>query len=515
MPVNNDYFDADMGVIWLQPDGPNTTVYPLFCHNTDGPDEPLGDVTTRMCRTERGWQTVLRSQGLPGESTLSIEARMEKTRSWLQYQSGRRKSMPVYIQSSHCGPVTEFSNYEVGTPIHNAIITSRGRSAMVRGMADAGDGAADATAMTFDLSGEPGPLAEYWPLVITFRTIAEAEPLRDIWMDAQTWGACDCAADGCEVGTIVPDATGPGSSADIWHTTSGWVTGAAGATDPFAVAEDVAFVVRFALDRDTTRIIVGRGTTDAGNPAEIGYSDNAGATWTNVNVGTTNGEYFAHGGAGFALDSKHIWVCTDQGNIFFSSNAGLTWTDQGAPAPAPVEDLLCIRFLDENYGCCVGGTAGASSVFLSTVDGGAHWTLGTGPAANQMSGIAVLDSCHLWATMYNGALYYSNDYGTTWTQRVLLQPATRLGDIDAWDEFNMAICGYRTIAATTYATVWRTVNGGADWEEYRYTGALTASYFGLNAVWMCDPNHIFAVGDVDTGGSVGTILELAPAGATA
>ncbi len=38
MPTESDFFSADQAEIWVQPGGPNTTVYLLPCANSDAID---------------------------------------------------------------------------------------------------------------------------------------------------------------------------------------------------------------------------------------------------------------------------------------------------------------------------------------------------------------------------------------------------------------------------------------------------------------------------------------------
>jgi photosystem II stability/assembly factor-like uncharacterized protein len=509
MPVMNDYFDGDMGIIWVQPGGANTECFPIPCLNLDSIDEPWGDVVSRMCKMGDGsYGVVHRSQGLPGESTFTLEMWLPKTRNWLQVQAARRCPMPVYYHAYQCGRPDTFLNYDYGELQKNSLITARNKGGLQRGMADAGEGPADMATMSFDLSAEPMP-PEYWKLVETVRAAEEDEALRDIAFCnvTQCLGPCGAAEAICNDGVIVADAASE-ETAEVWFSADAGASWADSATDPFAASLDIAWVVCFQIDRDTTRILVGRGTLDGG-AASVSYSDDGGDTWTEVDVGSTNDEYFLHGGAGFALNGRNIWVCTDQSNIFFSSDYGLTWTDQEAPDTA--EGLMAIDFIDENHGVCVGGTKTTSSVVLVTHDGGEHWTEVAGPASALLTGVSVIDNNRFWVVTEGGAVYFTLDYGATWTERTLPVAATALGDVDFLDEFCGAICGNYNETAN-YGIVYRTFNGGYDWEHYitvtEFDSAL--AYYGLNSVWVCDYNHVYSVGEqVD---SVGLILELSASG---
>ena len=103
-----------------------------------------------------------------------------------------------------------------------------------------------------------------------------------------------------------------------------WLTSDKGATwanatglvpSPFA-GGDIMAGVCFPVGKDTTRLLVASGPK-AGS-AQIAYSDDDGATWSTVTVGSTAWEGASGAGALFALDWTHIWFATDHGNVYFS-----------------------------------------------------------------------------------------------------------------------------------------------------------------------------------------------------
>lgn len=506
-----DYFTDLMGMIWVQPGGPNTRPYPLICHDMTDIDEELGGVTTMLCQNSQGgWDVAHRSQGAPTSSTFTIETWLRKTRTWLQKQVERRCEIPVYVHWTECPPSNVFLNYEEGKQLQDSIITNKSLSDSAKQRGEEGQ-EPTMLGQAFDLTSIPMP-PDYWKLVLSIPTIAEVEALRDIAFcsPGRCDGPCGAQEDIGTDGIIVADFT-VAAAADVWFTANGWGTGAAGATQPYAVSMVVASAVCVHIDKDVIRHIVARGTLDGG-PADIAYSDDAGATWTVVDVGTTNDEFAVHGGALFALDQYNIWLCTDQGAIYKSEDAALTWTDQNAPLPAGgAEELFCIDFIDASFGMCVGGTTGASSVLLTTTDGGAHWTLGTGATAEIQTGVNVIDSIHAWVTTETGVLQYTNDFGTNWAARLLPSTPDALGDVDFLDRYNGTVGGFETVSAAELATIWRTPDGGFSWEEHQHDTAFdSGATYGLNSVVMLDPNHIFAVGEpVDT---LGLIMELSAKG---
>lgn len=498
-----------MGVIWVQPDGPNTQSYPLFCYNVDSYDAALGDVTTALClNAKRQWETVHRSQGGPSRATFTLEAYLEKTRDWLQKQIVKRCPMGMYVHWSDCGNADYFLGYQFGQAFHNAYITGESKGNMVLRKGEEGQ-TATPSGRSYEVSADPQP-PEYWPLVVARRTTAEAEPIRDLTFcdAAQCEGACGAAADICTDGMYSSDNTGA-AVAEVWYSNDGLANSVVGGAIPFAVSVAAGPIECFASDTGVMRTLIGQATSDAAH-MKIAYSDSATlAAWSAaIDVGAVDTEYFIHGGAINALDYHHIWACSNKGNIYFSSDGGVTWTDQGAPEPTPAEALYCIDFIDDKYGMCVGGTTGASCVVLTTTDGGDHWTLQTGVGAHMLTGVSVIDPYRAWACSDTGELWYTSDFGVTWTQRTLPTAAVSLGDVEFLDAYNGACTGTR---ATLLPVVYRTVDGGYNWEMYSYTaldGAVET--FGMNSVHMCDPNHIYAVGEV--AGALGLILDLSAKG---
>jgi hypothetical protein len=511
-----------MGMAFVQPGGPATITYPLLCHLIGDTDEPEGDVTTTLCRTADGkWETAHRSQGAPSSATLSFEVWLSKTRLWLQRLKNRRCPFPIYIHHSECPPWDVFDNYDSGQVFKWPFITSRGQANV--GLQRGEEGQAQTqTNQTYELSAEPDA-PEYWKLVHTRRTITEDQPLRDIAFcnAARCVTGCGDLEDECKDGVIVCDAAT--AIADVWFTTDYGVTWIAATAQPFDSGEDVNSVVCFYTGRDAVRHIAMRGSVDTGSDAEVAYTDDAGGTaWTNVPLATSASEYGMHSGGLFALDQNHIWAVTSGCSVFFSDDAGVTWTDQAAPG---TQELYYVHFIDERYGWCVGD----ARYMLYTTDGGDHWSVPTntaGAADDVYTCVATIDRNRAFVggrdTGATAALfYYTTDAGTTWTSYLArLELAvdggtiTHIGDVMFYDEFAGAVTGTWNDGTSDYKGTWRTINGGWDWEFYYDDGdafdTTTQEYQGGNAVWICNYNQIFSVGAPSD--STGTVEELSALG---
>jgi photosystem II stability/assembly factor-like uncharacterized protein len=390
-----------------------------------------------------------------------------------------------------------FTNFDRTFILTNARVTSRGLTALAARTPDDNT----RSEQSFDLSGES--LLRFVVLTLTQQTITEANAINDITFcnDLTCRTDEDAAQAVCQVGFAACDA-GAGVTANVLTTTNGG-TWAAAAADPFAADEHVIAVECFELGRDTTRVVVARGVTDASNPPEIAYSDDSGATWTAVDIAgsAANGQFVASRHALFALDRNNIWAGDDQGAIYYSSDTGLTWTtqDDGTSLGGQCNALW---FTDEDVGWAVG----AANAILRTLDGGTSWATITGPAAQ--AGVACLalfafDRNRAWIGYDDGDLYYTEDGGTTWSARSFT--GSGVGDVMDIKFLNDHV-GYMLTNGATPANglnyVHYTIDGGYTWTRM---DAITGQN-GLNTLFLCDLWTIFFCGEV-TDGTIGFIAK--------
>lgn len=510
--MENEFFNDLDGMVFVQPEGPGHPTYPLLCGDVDALANPYGGVTTRLCQTAQGgWRTTSRGQGGPSAATFTIETWLGKTRSWLQKAAGRSRRCPVsfYIHHQECPPADLFLNYTVGQAQRHGIITASPKANMVRRRGDEAQ-AATPVGHSFEVNALPEP-PEYWKLVHTRRAIAEGEALRDVaFCDyEQCPGSCGTLAWPCEDGVAVANAATQ-AKANVWFTEDGGATWAAATAQPFATDADIPSVVCFHTAPHDVRHVVARGTTDVG-PMDVSYTDDRGDSWNGVPVGAVNGEFALHSGALCALDHYHMWLVTNLGNCYFSGDAGASWVDQQAPDPAAgLEEMNYVRFLDTRYGWIAGDN---NQCWYST-DGGKHWALVTGPEAlADLTCVAPLTGLRAFVggeLTGQGHLWLTEDGGASWTDYLDRLAAaenfpggsaqiTGIGDVMFVDEFCGAVTGCKHDGDENYKGTWVTRNGGWDWEfYYDPDDALDAAeqHYTGNAVWVCDWNHAYSVGEV-------------------
>lgn len=343
----------------------------------------------------------------------------------------------------------------------------------------------------------------YWPRVVhaNRQNIAETTPLNDVAIcnDAVCEDGCneqkDPAQDLIAVGSA--PAGSPTERADVWQSDNGgadWVNIPGAAGHPFAAGEDIESVVCFQIDRVAKRWLVAREIVMA-EPLKVAYSDDGGATWALVTVGSTNGEGAASGSSLFALDKDHIWLATTEGNVYRSQDGGLTWELQDSLTASGGQSLSAIKFANSQVGLAVGD----SGTIILTGDGGETWEAITDP-----SGGANLLSLHIFSQFRfivgddADGLYQTFDQGLTWDTENFTGLVGTGSIVDM--QFINDLIGYmvhNTVAPV--GSVHRTINGGYSWEPVENVPASNA---GLNAIAVANENLAIAVGNAMGGTSL-------------
>lgn len=474
--------------IFVQPGGPNSTVrYLGSCHRIANLSQPLGSNTLHHCGDPvqpNAYKVTTKTKDAPGLVTFNIESQIQALASYIETLGC---PVPIIVTSTKKAPKNDDTNWDRAWVIINADSVQRNFDNLV-GM-DSNDIVMRTTGMEADTIIELVRLR-----VLRDADISETQALNHVF-------ACDadvCAseisqrADKCDTLYAVGDPVAGSAvgTATVWkYSNSTW---SALAADPFDTDEAIISGACFALDRDTTRILVFRGSTDVGNPAEAAYSDDGGATWTNANIGTVNGEFVPNAHSVAALDRNRIWVGTNLGRIYFSANGGESWSVQeNAQIHSGAWNWI------EMYDGANGYAGGAADVVAVTTDGGTTWSqlTATGNGGDILCG-AVVDPLRAWVGTDDGELFYTLDGGVTWSERGAWS-GSGTGDVKAIRFFGDQVGFMVHQSAANKATFLMTKSGGANWETI-----VTPSNSGINSMLLCSPRLLWAVGEASGGRAV-------------
>lgn len=486
----NEAFKAGEGALWIQPNGPNTAPQYLGCHMVGDIAVPKGDTTLLYCPDESAsgkFKVDGSFRSAPGPVTTTITT---KVYSVADYLEGLNCPVSIFIVKQKCGRRDVFPNYDRIWALSDALVTNETLTAMLA-MSPEDEGESQ---QAYDLSALA--LLKFWKVIGARQSTTETEGINDLVFIGEESCASGCgeAVAGCAVGFAVTDALAgsAANTADVLYTADGGGTWTATATKPFAGGMDIAVVVLFAKSSTVNRVLVGNGTTRAGAPAQIAYSDNEGTTWTQVNVGSTNTQYFMGPQSIFALNLYNIWAVVSGGYIYQSQDSGVTWTTRDAGVASGADDLFGVHFTNAQYGAAVGET----NTILRTSDSGVTWSAITGPAAqNAVNAVAVsmVDKHKVWVGYSDGKLYYTTNFQDatpTWTLRSTGITASDIKDIQFYD----ALTGYIAAdVAGPIGHVLRTWDGGYTWEDISFP-----TNSGLTSLHVCGPNKAYVGGNIDT-----------------
>lgn len=493
-------FKSMDGMVWVLPDGPNTQAYPLACFTVTDLTKPRGDNTPYYCQDPSGpgrYKIIGKSKSPPGLITVSLEGYIESRFAALEEILCQAT---VIITQTKAGRKDRLTNWSRAWVLTGFDITSESISNLVGRDTD------DPAMMSFDANAND--LIRLLPFRSFRQSTTQATAINSIFAcdedvcqsefsvshrRGDTLYATTDAAIGSATGTanvLYKDSASDESSA--------W---AAVSVDPFGPSENISAGVCFAVDNDTSRILVFRGVTDVGNPAEAAYIERTdgvfGSAWTTVNIGTVNGEFVSSPKAAFALDSQNIWVGTNLGRIYYSENGGASWTVQ-EDAAIHTADWQWIQFIDPLTGFA-GGDAGVVAV---TTDGGVTWSQMTSPDSNDITCGFAFNPNQFWVGDADGRIWYTRDGGITWAERNYSGSGSGTVDDMSWINDHVGMLSHRS--ALNVSTIYMTKDGGRIWES-----VPTLANAGLNKLFMVNNRLAYAAGE--TQGGTAVVLKLNPA----
>ncbi|MCH8221910.1 MAG: protein kinase [Chloroflexi bacterium] len=200
--------------------------------------------------------------------------------------------------------------------------------------------------------------------------------------------------------------------------------------------------------------------------------------------------------ASFFLDAVHGWVAGWNGVLARTENAGRTWEQIEVPT---TEGIEVIYFVNEEHGWL----AGLQGAILRTRDGGTTWERARTPIIR----CRVLDiDAHLpavWAVDECGGVLVSNDGGETWEERSL-DTGQRLEAIAVWDDRTAWAVG--GAAFSDSPVILETRDGGESWSEVFSAQDIGGSMEDISVIDGPDGIAGWAVGQS------GLIVKLTPTG---
>lgn len=110
-------------------------------------------------------------------------------------------------------------------------------------------------------------------------------------------------------------------------------------------------------------------------------------------------------------DGGVVYVCAYFGNVYFSTNHGVSWTDTGLNGEW--QSIAC-----SSDGSKV-AVAGENTTIRISTDGGANWTAQTSAGSRLWSGITISDDgMVVYATARTGSIWSTRDGGATWVEEL-------------------------------------------------------------------------------------------------
>jgi len=213
----------------------------------------------------------------------------------------------------------------------------------------------------------------------------------------------------------------------LYYTTNGGITWQQGSDSTMFQTPGQSFANVVCFLTPSVGIAMGDPISSNGGKHEIYRTIDGGATWTlvpGVNIpAPLSGEYGLTN-VYTKVDGipTHMWFGTNKRRIFYTKDAGVTWsvsTLTGAPSSMYVNE---IAFTDTLNGLALGSTVSGTVVtyyLFKTTDGGVSWTQITSLDPN----LGKNDICAIPGTTWfasvgagtgNQVISYSTDHGQTW-----------------------------------------------------------------------------------------------------
>ena len=213
---------------------------------------------------------------------------------------------------------------------------------------------------------------------------------------------------------------------------------------------------------------------------DIYTSTDSGITWTDqIAAGSRTWWSIASSANGTKLAAVS-WP----GDIYTSTDSGATWTDR---ATAGFRTWRSIT--SSANGTKLAAVVYGGDIFTST-DSGAAWTDRAGAGSRYWLSIASsADGIKLTAVLYGGDIFTSIDSGATWTDRVSSGSRN-------WYAITSSADGTHLAAAENDGDIYTSTDGGATWTN-RTTGTPLSGLYWLSITSSVDGTHLAVTATAD------------------
>lgn len=416
-------------------------------------------------------------RGLP---TLSIEARYQYTISEFLRIARRGCPLDIQVHFGECQDPRDFNGgWDKVLVLENADISTW--SAGELGALEQGEDAVvneNIDTNAFDM---------YELKQILFSELASTEVAGEVIdvviCDSVLCGICGIPSTGCQTFFAITEGqTGsPGLPAEIIYSDDAGATIAETNVSTLGIAEDPTGMACVG-----TRLAVISNDSDSIHYAPIIDILNAAEAWTEVATGIVAA---GSPNAIFSLGSTFTWLVGDGGYVYFSSDitAGVSVQNAGLATDQVLND---IHGVDENNLVAVG----VANAVIYTTDG-VNWTAVTGPAVGVILNTVWMKNTLEWFIGdANGQLWYTQDAGVNWVEKTF--PGSGAGQVRDI-VFATPTVGYMSHSIVGPAgRILRTIDGGGSWYVLpEGTSTLPANDY-LNAIAVSGecPNDLYAGG---------------------
>lgn len=471
--------------------GPGTQPVPLgTCMDVDNFPDPQQGKDAEFCLINGRWVQIGSVSTAPsGLPQFTMTPLVQGAVHWLEQVKEARCPVNLLFIQSLCAPFGVFDNRARSWVYRKAIITDDG---ITNPMQRAADGV---LMHPFNITTDLGRLDNRALTIARIATV-ETAALNSITSEnGQCAGACG-AYQASDKDLWMSADTVAAAIPDLMWSNDGGVTFTSPATG-FAAGESVMATVVIKPNSTTTRIVSVRDIDiGAAAPLEVQYSDDDGATQTLVVVGATALEAAVGGSSMFAFNAENIWLCTDDGRVFYSSDYAESWTDQAtALAGSGAATLNAIHFAT----ALIGYAVGAGDVIIRTVDGGTNWVAGTATASGDgLNTVHVFDENRVIVGTDNAVstkcVYMTYDQTATWAtiDEGLAALTTDVCPHITFMGDGMTGFLIKNIAGPI-GTMYKSIDGGFSWKDI-----TTPTNSGLNFTHIIHANLAYVVGEVAT-----------------